>query len=89
MVGFWGLKEKEGNSQEDEESKYLVKECLSCHAGTMGQTGLAEPPHHHPPPQFTTPSPYSLYYSLVIVLFLDQVLYLNSFRDLRGRKSSS
>lgn len=44
MVGFRDFKEKEGNSQEDEQSKYLVKECLSCCAETMGQIGPPELP---------------------------------------------
>lgn len=50
--------------------------------GTQRRLNKQTPPSACQP---TTPSSYFLSLSLIITLFLDQALYLDSFRQLRGR----
>lgn len=72
------------NSQEDGKSKFGLNQCFPCHTKAMGHRGKFEqrspaklPAVYHTPLLFVVIS--------VLILFLDQVPCLNSFRQLRGQ----
>lgn len=72
------------NSQEDGKSKFGLNQCFPCHTEAMGHRGKFEqrspaklPAAYHTPLLFVVIS--------VLILFLDQVPCLNSFRQLRGQ----
>lgn len=72
---------------QEDKSERLVNKCLSCHTETTDtEKNLNEQALWGRPP-LTTPSPCSLWLSLVIALFLDQALHLRG--SYRGGKNKN
>lgn len=84
---MWDYRGEEDNSQKDGKIKCLVNKYFPCHAETRGHRQEFEQAQLRSH-QLTTCGPYPLQLSLGRALLLDQILYLNSFRQLRGRQQA-